>query len=526
MKMRLNLMQKVGSLKLQMLFTVCLSSVVIAQINPDWVVAPEISQDISSLFSEFTDLQNFTAQGSPPDMNTLQGMAQRFKQKKLDLEEKLKKRVQESKTSHQSLEDRINNLNKQKIQGSQDSEEIDEAAFLKWVQKSKVGSSSEVDTNKIGEIDEEVLENGKNLRNLQAEDPLFIQCQSYASGFYATDVDDYSDDDVPLLEDLAGETVKCNFVKYCPTLTSDQSCTFKRKLQASCRQIIRNSKLVTRIRIQTNSFPDHCFNTLKVAPEENLIDFEVDYNSNYGQLIQTPITSQTQMDLTLCQSGWVKDYNLGRYFYQRNSGNLDYIVGISLNGVPIHEGYSVFGYDAYYPRRLSRDYPLRAVQVDECLGNADDRGYYHYYSVSPCLQSSNYKKLRVKNMCSDVGLCANETVQYALNYFVKDFAPIGIAKDGHIIIGPYKDDKTLWQPCEVDACNGVVNEAGEYSYVSTMFYPYTVGCWGPSNRRLYEPKCSANYERCLSSSGSILNKIKSLIIFVSLSATVIFGIFQ
>ena len=47
-------------------------------------------------------------------------------------------------------------------------------------------------------------------------------------------------------------------------------------------------------------------------------------------------------------------------------------------------------------------------------------------------------------MCSDIGLCANETVEYALNYFVKDFAPIGIAKDGHIIIGPYKDDKTLW----------------------------------------------------------------------------------
>lgn len=34
--------------------------------------------------------------------------------------------------------------------------------------------------------------------------------------------------------------------------------------------------------------------------------------------------------------------------------------------------------------------------------------------------------------------------------------PIGIAKDGHKIMSPFKADGTLWQPCDVDACNGVI----------------------------------------------------------------------
>jgi len=60
--------------------------------------------------------------------------------------------------------------------------------------------------------------------------------------------------------------------------------------------------------------------------------------------------------------------------------------------------------------------------------------------------------------------------------------PVGLAKDGHVIWGPYKetDDGSfrLWESCDVDICNGAfVN--GSYGYASTLFHPYTVGCWGP-----------------------------------------------
>jgi hypothetical protein len=62
--------------------------------------------------------------------------------------------------------------------------------------------------------------------------------------------------------------------------------------------------------------------------------------------------------------------------------------------------------------------------------------------------------------------------------------PIGLAKDGRKIWGPYSFDGTPWQPCEVDLCNGRVIQ-GQYGYVATLFHPYIAGCSGPSNKVKY-----------------------------------------
>jgi len=57
-------------------------------------------------------------------------------------------------------------------------------------------------------------------------------------------------------------------------------------------------------------------------------------------------------------------------------------------------------------------------------------------------------------------------------------------------------DGTLWDECDVDVCNGVTID-GEYSYVSTVFFPYTVGCWGPGNALLnVEASCSSEARLC------------------------------
>lgn len=55
--------------------------------------------------------------------------------------------------------------------------------------------------------------------------------------------------------------------------------------------------------------------------------------------------------------------------------------------------------------------------------------------------------------------------------------PIGLAYDGHIFWGPYKDDGTLYNGCETDLCNGVYVD-GFYGYALTSFLPYTLGCFG------------------------------------------------
>ena len=52
--------------------------------------------------------------------------------------------------------------------------------------------------------------------------------------------------------------------------------------------------------------------------------------------------------------------------------------------------------------------------------------------------------------------------------------------DGHMIYGPFDSNGDLWQATDVDVCNGrLIN--GQYSYVMTTFFPYTIGCWGPGS---------------------------------------------
>ena len=43
-------------------------------------------------------------------------------------------------------------------------------------------------------------------------------------------------------------------------------------------------------------------------------------------------------------------------------------------------------------------------------------------------------------------------------YSESDYAyakPVGLAKDGHIIVGPYNSDGELWSCSDHDICNGV-----------------------------------------------------------------------
>ena len=68
---------------------------------------------------------------------------------------------------------------------------------------------------------------------------------------------------------------------------------------------------------------------------------------------------------------------------------------------------------------------------------------------------------------------------------------IGLAKDGHLILGPYNPETgELWTCDDHDICNGVFLADGSYAYVATSTYPYTVGCWGPGPVQTYETKCS------------------------------------
>ena len=54
---------------------------------------------------------------------------------------------------------------------------------------------------------------------------------------------------------------------------------------------------------------------------------------------------------------------------------------------------------------------------------------------------------------------------------------MGISKDGLPIYTPYYNNGKSYDYCEVDICNGIMID-GTYSYVTTFFHPYIIGCYG------------------------------------------------
>ena len=88
-------------------------------------------------------------------------------------------------------------------------------------------------------------------------------------------------------------------------------------------------------------------------------------------------------------------------------------------------------------------------------------------------------------LCDDSinDLCNRQPVTFAVaNFTSTDFpyaTPMGLAKDGHIIVGPYNSDGELWSCDDHDVCNGVFLSDNSYAYAMTYTFPYVVGCWGP-----------------------------------------------
>ena len=54
---------------------------------------------------------------------------------------------------------------------------------------------------------------------------------------------------------------------------------------------------------------------------------------------------------------------------------------------------------------------------------------------------------------------------------------LGISKDGRPVYTPFYSGGKAYDSCDVDVCNGKFIK-GQYSYVSTMFHPYIMGCYG------------------------------------------------
>lgn len=83
----------------------------------------------------------------------------------------------------------------------------------------------------------------------------------------------------------------------------------------------------------------------------------------------------------------------------------------------------------------------------------------------------------------------------AYNNNLKYRSVLGISKDGRPIYTPLYDDGKTYDDCDVDICNGMMI-GGHYAYVSTMFHPYIMGCFGPGSSPTLYQQCSANPRLC------------------------------
>jgi len=130
------------------------------------------------------------------------------------------------------------------------------------------------------------------------------------------------------------------------------------------------------------------------------------------------------------------------------------------------------------------DLQQTTTNMDQCLLSTTSDGVMKYHTLSGCLKSQG-SKTKVPKLCKDVDAdaCRRQPTTYASKkYSFLDLpyqTAVGLAKDGHIIVGPYNKDGELWSCEQHDVCNGVFLADNSYAYATTYTFPYVVGCWGP-----------------------------------------------
>jgi len=165
-------------------------------------------------------------------------------------------------------------------------------------------------------------------------------------------------------------------------------------------------------------------------------------------------------------------------------------VGLSFAGGFIAPGLSGEGYDMFYPNftwpplaaeiAASNTGTYKPPQFDSCMSHLDKTGFIHSHLLGGCNKGGDLDYASKQGeICKLTDICHTEVKEYALKKFSasRGRQPVGIAIDGHIIWGPYKEDGNLYTGCETDMCNGLYIN-GYYSYALTTWLPYNIGCFG------------------------------------------------
>ena len=256
------------------------------------------------------------------------------------------------------------------------------------------------------------------------------------------------------------------------------------------------------IRYQTNNMPKHCYGTDVDAsyetdsqkyPKTQRWDFEVAWNNdvlhkkNTADSLATDAATTTSL---LCDNTKFASSTLPKTTgYNEYAAFADTsIVGFAMDNVAIFNALSDSNKDIIQEKELDR--------FDDCMLSMSTTGNaIKYHTMSGCLGAKASKTV-VPGMCKDADqdTCRRDPLNYTMKKTNLTESPyekaMGLAKDGHIIVGPYNSDGELWSCDDHDICNGAFLSDNSYAYVMTTTFPYVVGCWGPGPTQSFIASCS------------------------------------
>ncbi|CAF1214715.1 unnamed protein product [Adineta steineri] len=249
-----------------------------------------------------------------------------------------------------------------------------------------------------------------------------------------------------------------------------------------------------------------------VFPTQKLAELNIDFEVNFNPDVS--VNSPNQSPATTAA------VTTSAYNRSQISTPQDALAGVAVDGVEILNANSANFVDPFYPPA-----GYSPEGADQCISHpAPTSGEYHYHMASGCML--NPPAGNISGCGPDTG-CSPNVANYSLQMFssYKNLTVIGIAKDGHVIYGPY--NSTGQQVTSgFDVCNGMFYDSiGNYAYFATTTYPYITGCFGPANYPNAKPNCTSNpaqsytksiYAASMSTStGTTLNVSSSIISFIT-----------
>jgi hypothetical protein len=219
------------------------------------------------------------------------------------------------------------------------------------------------------------------------------------------------------------------------------------------------------------------------------IDFEVNFNPVVS--VKSPkVSASTQSELygIMCNISSQQDVpSSSNYVSYSAPGTVGTLAGLSIDNVAILNVNSANSVDPFYPPS-----GYTSESVDSCLNHPQAGGIYHYHMMSGCAVSPPTGNI---SSCSAINHYRNNVSYYSLTIFpssAKTLTVVGIAKDGHVIYGPYTSNGQILTS-GFDICNGMFYDSiGNYAYFSTIQFPYITGYFGPGNYPSVGPNCTSN----------------------------------